>query len=74
MTEIKKLEYYVGNEWRESETGQWMDCYDPSTGKVIARAPQCTASEVEAAVAAAQAAYPGWSNTPATSGCRCCSA
>jgi malonate-semialdehyde dehydrogenase (acetylating)/methylmalonate-semialdehyde dehydrogenase len=41
-----------------------MDCYDPSTGQVIAQAPQCTAAEVEEAVAAAAAAYPAWADTP----------
>jgi malonate-semialdehyde dehydrogenase (acetylating)/methylmalonate-semialdehyde dehydrogenase len=36
---------------------------DPSTGKVIALAPQCTVDEVESAIQAAKAAFPGWSNT-----------
>jgi malonate-semialdehyde dehydrogenase (acetylating)/methylmalonate-semialdehyde dehydrogenase len=43
-----------------------MDVYDPSTGRVIAQAPQCTAAEVEEAVAAAQAAFPAWADTPAS--------
>jgi len=59
----KKLEYCVNGEWLTSKTETYMDCYNPSTGGVIARAPQCTAEEVESAVAAAKAAYPGWSNT-----------
>ena len=41
-----------------------MDCYNPSTGEVIALAPQCTADEVESAIMAAQAAYPAWADTP----------
>ncbi len=60
----KKLQYCVGGEWRESKTAKYMDCYNPSTGEVIAQAPQCTADEVEAAVAAAQAAFPAWADTP----------
>jgi malonate-semialdehyde dehydrogenase (acetylating)/methylmalonate-semialdehyde dehydrogenase len=43
-----------------------MDCYDPSTGQVIAQAPQCTVDEVEEAVAAAAAAFPAWADTPAS--------
>ena len=43
-----------------------MDCYDPSTGQVIAQAPQCTIAEVEEAVAAAAAAFPAWADTPAS--------
>ena len=60
----KKLKYWVNNEWRESRTTKYMNCFDPSTGQVIALAPQCTAAEVEEAVAAAQAAFPAWSDTP----------
>lgn len=60
----KKLMYYANGEWRESETTKYMDCYNPSTGEVVAQAPQCTAAEVEAAVAAAQAAFPAWADTP----------
>lgn len=61
---IKKLGYYVGGERRESKTEKYMDCYDPSTGEVIAQAPQCTVAEVESAIAAAQAAFPAWADTP----------
>jgi len=59
----KTLKYCVNGEWLTSKTKTYMDCYNPSTGEVIAQAPQCTAEEVESAVAAAKAAYPGWSNT-----------
>jgi malonate-semialdehyde dehydrogenase (acetylating)/methylmalonate-semialdehyde dehydrogenase len=61
----KKLKYFAG-EWKESKTSKYMDCFDPSTGEVIALAPQCTPSEVEEAIAAAAAAFPAWSNTPAS--------
>jgi malonate-semialdehyde dehydrogenase (acetylating)/methylmalonate-semialdehyde dehydrogenase len=61
---VKKLRYFAGGEWKESKTARWMDCYNPSTGEVIAQAPQCTAAEVEEAVGAAVAAYPAWADTP----------
>jgi len=61
---VKKLQYFANGEWRDSKTTRWMDCYDPSTGEVIAQAPQCTETEVEEAVAAAQAAFPAWADTP----------
>jgi malonate-semialdehyde dehydrogenase (acetylating)/methylmalonate-semialdehyde dehydrogenase len=61
---IKKLKYSAGGEWHESKTAKYMDCYNPSTGEVMAQAPQCTAEEVEAAVAAAKAAFPAWADTP----------
>jgi malonate-semialdehyde dehydrogenase (acetylating)/methylmalonate-semialdehyde dehydrogenase len=63
MMVVKKLQYFVGGEWLDSKTTKWMDCYDPSSGEVIAQAPQCTAAEVEQAIACAQAAFPAWADT-----------
>ncbi len=60
----KKLKYCVNGEWLESRTAKYMDCFNPSTGEVIALAPQCTAEEVNSAVAAAKAAFPAWADTP----------
>jgi malonate-semialdehyde dehydrogenase (acetylating)/methylmalonate-semialdehyde dehydrogenase len=59
-----KLKYYAGGKWLESKTSRYMPCYNPSTGAVIAHTPQCTAGEVEQAIQAAVAAFPGWSDTP----------
>ena len=59
-----RLKFHAGGEWIESKTSKYMPCYNPSTGAVIAYAPQCTAAEVELAIAAAEKAYPAWSNTP----------
>ncbi len=59
----KRLGYYAGG-WKTSKTATYMDCYDPSTGEVIAQAPQCTAGEVEEAVLAARTAFPAWADTP----------
>lgn len=59
------LRHYVGGEWRDSRsTAPLRDAYNPSTGEVIARVPQCTVEELGEAVAAAKAAYPAWSATP----------
>jgi len=62
----KRLKYGVGGAWRESTTAKYMPCYDPSTGAVIAYAPQCTAEEVEEAIEAAVKAFPMWRDTPVT--------
>lgn len=59
-----KLKYHAGGEWLESQTSRYMPCYDPSTGAVIAYAPQCAAGEVEQAIHAAEDAFPAWSDTP----------
>jgi malonate-semialdehyde dehydrogenase (acetylating)/methylmalonate-semialdehyde dehydrogenase len=60
----KRLRYGVGGQWKESKTSKYMNCYNPSTGALIALAPQCTADEVEEAIQAAAQAFPGWRDTP----------
>ncbi len=62
----EKLKYYVDGQWRESKTEKYMDCFNPSTGEVVALAPQCTQEEVDSAIQAASDAFPGWANTPVT--------
>ena len=62
--QVRTLKYSVNGEWIESKTEKYMDCYNPSTGELIARTPCCTKEEVEAAIASASAAFPAWSNTP----------
>ena len=59
-----KLKYYSAGKWQDSNTAKYMPCYNPSTGAVIAFAPQCTAGEVEAAIQAGVDAFPSWSDTP----------
>jgi len=59
-----RLKFFADGAWRESTTGRDSDCFDPSTGNLIARAPLCTAAEVDLAVEAAQRAFPAWADTP----------
>ena len=62
---VEKLKYFVNGEYRESKTEKWTDLHNPSTGEVTMQAPCCTEAEVLEAIAAAKAAFPGWSGTPA---------
>ena len=62
---VEKLRPFINGNYVESKTDKYSDIYDPSTGEVIAQAPICTHEEVEAAVKAAAAAFPAWSQTPA---------
>src|SRR3954470_6364468 len=55
---------FVGGEWMASETSR-TPVYNPSTGEVISECPVGKAAEANAAVEAAQAAFPGWMETPA---------
>ena len=44
--------------------GQWLDVFDPATREVASQVADGDAADVDAAVAAAQAAFPGWSSLP----------
>src|SRR5215831_10317538 len=57
---------YVGGEWQEMSALASTPVFNPSTGEVIAQTPMCTGAEVSAAVDAAAAAFPAWSETPPT--------
>ena len=45
-------------------SGRSQDVFNPATGSVVGTVPLASASEVDTAVAAAEAALPGWANTP----------
>ena len=64
MNNLPVMKPYIGGAWIDSESAKFTTIYDPSTGKPIAQVPQCTAAEVEKAIAAAKAAFPAWKNTP----------
>ncbi len=63
-TDVQMLKYCVDGEWRESTTDTYMDVTDSSTGEVFAKAPCCTAAEVEGAIESAHKAFQTWSTTP----------
>jgi malonate-semialdehyde dehydrogenase (acetylating)/methylmalonate-semialdehyde dehydrogenase len=54
----------IGGEWL-ARSGAGTPVFNPSTGDVIAECPAGGATEVNAAVEAAQAAFPAWRETPA---------
>ena len=60
----EKLRPFINGEFIASKAEKYTEAYNPSTGEVTAQVPCCTKDEVEAAVAAAKAAFPGWSGTP----------
>lgn len=45
-------------------TTQHFDVFNPSTGKLVARAPEASLADLEAAVASAKAAFVSWSQSP----------
>ncbi|TMC08569.1 MAG: CoA-acylating methylmalonate-semialdehyde dehydrogenase [Chloroflexi bacterium] len=54
----------VGGQWQQAGTEDHLDVYDPASGEVIERVPLSTRADVDAAVAAAAAAFERWSRTP----------
>ena len=56
----KRLSNFVGGAYVETRSGVTSELVDPSTGEVNAEAPVSGAEDVDAAVAAAAAAFPGW--------------
>ncbi|MBI4551300.1 MAG: CoA-acylating methylmalonate-semialdehyde dehydrogenase [Candidatus Latescibacteria bacterium] len=55
---------FVDGEWGPSSASTSEPVYNPSDGTVIARTPLCGADDIERAVKAAEAAFPGWAETP----------
>jgi malonate-semialdehyde dehydrogenase (acetylating)/methylmalonate-semialdehyde dehydrogenase len=63
-TPIEPCPLLIGGQWQEINSVATTPIHNPSTGDVIAQAPLCGAKEVDAAVEAAAAAFPGWWETP----------
>src|SRR5271169_803989 len=60
--EIRNL---IGGDWLKPTSQGGQKLTNPATGESLGQAPAGSASEVDAAVNAAQAAFPGWRATPA---------
>jgi 1-pyrroline dehydrogenase len=54
---------FIGGEWVEVGGGRTDAVVDPATGEVIAEVASSSAADVDRAVAAAAAAFPGWAAT-----------
>ena len=58
---MQKILNFIGGDEREPLSGDWLDNVEPATGRIYSHVPDSDARDVEAAVQAARAAYPGWS-------------
>ena len=61
----REVRNFVGGAWHAptSETG--LNLINPANGEPLGKSPSGSAAEVDAAVQAAQAAFPAWRSTPA---------
>ena len=57
------IDHFVGGQRVAASGNRFGDVFDPSTGAVQARVPLASDGEVDAAVAAARAAFPDWAAT-----------
>ena len=60
------LSNYIGGSLQPSLSGNFLDNYNPATGKVYSKLPDSSEQDVELAVKAAERAFEGWSNTSNT--------
>ena len=63
MSELRTLRNYIDGEFRDAAEGRTTEVVNPATGQAYATAPLSGAADVEAAMAAAAAAFPGWRDT-----------
>ncbi len=63
---MRQLPHWIDGKSRDAASGRWLDVFDPASGKVFARVADGDAQDVDAAVAAAEAALPAWSSLPDT--------
>jgi malonate-semialdehyde dehydrogenase (acetylating)/methylmalonate-semialdehyde dehydrogenase len=61
---MRVLENYINGSWVKSSGTTLLDVKNPATGELLAKVPLSTSEDVDAAVHAAQAAFPAWSATP----------
>ena len=63
---MEKILNFINGEFMPPAEDQWLDNYEPATGKVYSQIPNSTAPDIEKAYQAASAAFSKWSTTPYT--------
>ena len=61
---MQKIKNYINGELLEPVGREYIDNYNPATGKVYSLIPDSDEKDVALAVEAAQNAFPAWSRTP----------
>ncbi|ADI29413.1 CoA-acylating methylmalonate-semialdehyde dehydrogenase [Methylotenera versatilis] len=62
---IKTIGHYINGQHIAGASGRLSDVYNPATGEVQAKLSNASVAETEAAITAAQAAFPAWAAMPA---------
>lgn len=61
--DMKKILNYINGEYREPQSGKWLDNYNPSNGAVYSQIANSNEADIASAYDAAKTAFPSWSNT-----------
>ncbi|MFI1828112.1 gamma-aminobutyraldehyde dehydrogenase [Streptomyces sp. NPDC020412] len=62
-TELRRLRNYINGEFRDAADGRTIDVINPATGEAYATSPLSGQADVDAAMDAAEAAFPAWRDT-----------
>lgn len=62
--ETRQLQNWINGAWVPAVSGRTEEVPNPATGLAIAQVPISSRADLDAAVAAAKAAFPAWSRTP----------
>jgi aldehyde dehydrogenase (NAD+) len=62
---ILRDKFFINGQWAFPIAKETIDVHNAGTGEVMGKVPAGTEKDIEAAVAAARAAFEGWSATPA---------
>jgi succinate-semialdehyde dehydrogenase/glutarate-semialdehyde dehydrogenase len=60
---LPPMKLFIGGKWVESDSKEQIDVISPATGKLLARIPHASTSDVARAVESARAAWDGWRMT-----------
>ncbi|MDQ2808843.1 MAG: aldehyde dehydrogenase family protein [Chloroflexota bacterium] len=60
----RKLKLYINGQWVAPQSGHYLETSNPATNQPLARIAAAGPADVDAAVAAARAAFPAWSGLP----------
>ncbi|MYN16184.1 CoA-acylating methylmalonate-semialdehyde dehydrogenase [Rugamonas sp. FT107W] len=64
MSNLDTITHYINGSKVDTQSGRYADVFNPALGEPVARVALGTTEEVDAAVRAAEKAFPAWSATP----------
>ncbi|MDR7050577.1 malonate-semialdehyde dehydrogenase (acetylating)/methylmalonate-semialdehyde dehydrogenase [Duganella sp. 3397] len=63
-SKLDTITHFINGAKQDTASGRYADVFNPALGEPVARVALASAEEVDAAVHAAEAAFPAWSATP----------